>query len=46
MTEKKAIWETPNLTALDVTKTMTGPIPLDTEATFQGVDQQIGGPQS
>jgi hypothetical protein len=42
----KKIWIAPRLEELAVGKTLTGPIPLDTEATLSGQDQLIGGPPS
>ena len=46
MKDKKSAWQTPKLAVLDVERTLTGPLVFDNEATFGGVDQNLGGPAS
>jgi len=43
---QKKIWAAPKLEELEVEKTLTGPTPLDAEALFLGVNQNLGGPPS
>jgi hypothetical protein len=41
----KTTWQTPTLSRLDVSKTLTGPVLADQEATFQQIDLELAGPK-